>query len=63
MKTDIQKVESKMSKLTDSMDKIANLSRKIDSALSVKRGEIIKLDTVNRDLSRLNNVCNLPHVI
>ena len=45
------------------MDRIAMLSRKIDESLSVKRGEIIKLDTVNKDLSKLNNVCNLPHVI
>lgn len=45
------------------MSKISSLSRRIDSQLSVKRDEIIKLDTVNKDLSKLNNVCNFPHVI
>ena len=63
MKTDITKVESKMTRLTDSMNRIASLSSRIDGSLSVKRREIIKLDTVNKDLSKLNNVCNLPHVI
>jgi hypothetical protein len=63
MKTDISKVEQKMSSLSNSMSRIASLSKKIDSAISVKRDEIIKLDTVNKDLSKLNNVCNFPHII
>ena len=38
-------------------------ARKIEESLSVKRDEIIKLDTVNKDLSKLNNLCNFPHII
>lgn len=45
------------------MDKISHLSKKIDSSLSTKREEIIKLDIVNKDLSKLNNVCDFPHII
>ncbi|CAK67535.1 unnamed protein product (macronuclear) [Paramecium tetraurelia] len=58
MKTDITQIDQKVETLAQSMTKIAQLSRRIDSQLSIKREEIIKLDTVNKDLSRLNSVCN-----
>ncbi|CAD8140869.1 unnamed protein product [Paramecium octaurelia] len=63
MKTDITQIDQKVETLESSMTKIAQLSRRIDSQLSIKREEIIKLDTVNKDLSRLNSVCNFPHII
>ncbi|CAD8143948.1 unnamed protein product [Paramecium octaurelia] len=63
MKTDITQIDQKVETLAQSMTKIAQLSRRIDSQLSIKREEIIKLDTVNKDLSRLNSVCNFPHII
>ncbi|KAM3140416.1 hypothetical protein pb186bvf_007576 [Paramecium bursaria] len=63
MKTDITKIDSKMQTLQQSMGKISQLSSKINDQLKTKREEIIKLDTVNKDLSKLNNVCNFPNII
>lgn len=50
MKDNICKVDDKLNVLESSMDKIENLALKIDSTFSVKRKEIQKLDTINKDL-------------
>lgn len=50
MKDNICKVDEKLKVLESSMDKIENLAVKIDSTFSVKRKEIQKLDTINKDL-------------
>ncbi len=50
MKNDIFKVDDKMKNLEDSMNKIISLSTHIDDSLSIKRGEIQKLDIINKDL-------------
>lgn len=39
------------------MDKIAHLAERIDSTFSVKRKEIQKLDTINKDLKKLKTLC------
>lgn len=57
MKTDISKVDSKLKHLDESMDKIAQLAERIDSTFSVKRKEIQKLDTINKDLKKLKTLC------
>lgn len=45
------------------MDKISNLALKIDSTFKVKRKEIQKLDTVNKDLQKLKNLCDFPNIL
>ena len=57
MKTDISKVDGKLKHLDKSMDKIAQLAERIDSTFSVKRKEIQKLDTINKDLRKLKTLC------
>lgn len=50
MKDNICLVDDKLKVLEKSMDKISSLALKIDSTFSVKRKEIQKLDTINKDL-------------
>lgn len=45
------------------MDKIEELALKIDSTFSVKRKEIQKLDTINKDLEKLKNLCDFPNIL
>jgi hypothetical protein len=45
------------------MDKISELALKIDSTFSVKRKEIQKLDTINKDLEKLKNLCEFPNIL
>jgi hypothetical protein len=45
------------------MDNISQLALKIDSTFSVKRKEIQKLDTINKDLEKLKNLCEFPSVL
>ena len=45
------------------MDKIQGLALKIDSTFSVKRKEIQKLDTINKDLEKLKNLCDFPNIL
>jgi predicted DNA binding CopG/RHH family protein len=45
------------------MDKISDLALKIDSTFSVKRKEIQKLDTINKDLEKLKNLCEFPNIL
>ena len=60
MKTDISRVDDKLRSLDQSMDRIADLALKIDGTFSVKRKEIQKLDTINKDLQKLKNLCEFP---
>jgi len=62
MKDDIEKVDEKLKTLEDSINKINDSALKIDDNLKVKRNEIQKLDTINRDLQRLRILCELPKV-
>jgi len=57
MKDNICKVDDKLKILESSMDNISGLALKIDSTFSVKRKEIQKLDTINKDLEKLRNLC------
>lgn len=63
MKTDISRVDDKLRHLDESMDRIAELALKIDGTFSVKRKEIQKLDTINKDLQKLKNLCEFPEVL
>jgi hypothetical protein len=53
MKDDIEKVDVKLQGLQDSIRKINNSALKIDDSLKIKRTEIQKLDTINKDLQRV----------
>jgi hypothetical protein len=63
MKNDIFKVDEKMKTLEQSMLKITDLAGKIDDSLCVKREEIRKLEVVNKDLQKLNSLCEFPEVL
>lgn len=60
MKNDIFKVDDQMKILEESMGKITNLATKIDDSLRIKREEIQKLEIVNKDLQKLNSLCEFP---
>ena len=60
MKTDLSKLDSKIMTLESSMENITNLVLKVESQIQVKRNEIQKLDTINKDLSKLKYLCDLP---
>lgn len=63
MKDNICKVDDKLKVLESSMNKIEDLALKIDSTFSVKRKEIQKLDTINKDLEKLKNLCDFPNTL
>ena len=63
MKNKIVSIDDRMSRLTVSMQKISELTNTIDSNLYVKRKEITKLDIVNRDLQKLNKLCEFPKIL
>ena len=63
MKDNICMVDDKLKVLESSMDKISDLALKIDETFKFKRKEIQKLDTVNRDLQKLRNLCDFPNVL
>lgn len=63
MKDNICMVDDKLKVLEKSMDKISQLALKIDSTFSVKRKEIQKLDTINKDLEKLKNLCEFPNIL
>ena len=63
MKDNICAVDSKLHVLEGSMDNISKLANKIDSTFAVKRKEIQKLDTINRDLQKLKNLCDFPNIL
>ena len=63
MKEKICGVDDKLKVLERSMDKISELALKIDSTFSVKRKEIQKLDTINKDLEKLKNLCEFPNIL
>lgn len=53
MKEDIEKVDSKLKSLEDSIKMINSSALRIDDNLKIKRNEIQKLDTINKDLQRV----------
>jgi hypothetical protein len=53
MKDDIEKVDEKLKILEESVNKINDSALRIDDNLKVKRNEIQKLDTINKDLQRV----------
>ena len=63
MKDSIVGVEEKLRNLDTSMSKINNLATVIDDNLKVKRNEINKLDTINKELGKLDNLCQLPRIL
>ena len=63
MKDNICAVDGKLRVLEQSMDKISSLALKIDSTFAVKRKEIQKLDTINKDLEKLKNLCEFPSIL
>lgn len=63
MKDNICAVDNKLQVLEGSMDNISVLANKIDSTFAVKRKEIQKLDTINRDLQKLKNLCDFPNIL
>jgi len=63
MKENIIKVDEKLKVLNTSMTKINGLVSKIDDNLKVKRNEIQKLDTVNKDLQKLKKICEFPDIL
>jgi vacuolar protein sorting-associated protein 51 len=63
MKDNICQVDDKLKVLETSMDNISRLALKIDSTFAVKRKEIQKLDTINKDLEKLKNLCEFPNVL
>ena len=63
MKENIIKVDEKLKVLSTSMSNINGLVYKIDDNLKVKRAEIQKLDTVNKDLQKLKKICEFPDIL
>jgi vacuolar protein sorting-associated protein 51 len=63
MKEKICGVDERLKTLETSMDSISMLASKIDATFSVKRKEIQKLDTINRDLQKLKNLCDFPNIL
>ena len=53
MKDNIEKVDEKLKILETSVRKINSSALKIDDSLKIKRSEIQKLDTINKDLQRV----------
>ena len=46
--------------MANSIENIKNTSQKIDETLKPKREEIQRLDKINKDLSNLKMLCELP---
>lgn len=63
MKDNICMVDEKLKVLDSSMERISELALKIDETFKFKRKEIQKLDTVNKDLQKLKNLCEFPNVL
>lgn len=63
MKDNICLVDGRLKELDTAMDKISDLALKIDETFKFKRKEIQKLDTVNKDLQKLRNLCDFPNVL
>ena len=63
MKDNICMVDEKLKVLDNSMEKISELALKIDETFKFKRKEIQKLDTVNKDLQKLRNLCDFPNTL
>lgn len=63
MKSDIFKVDDKMKVLEASMNRITSLASRVDDALSVKRREIVKLNTIKTDLDKFDMLCRFPEIL
>jgi len=53
----------RMDKLSESMQRINSLAGKINVKLRPKQESILKLDIVNRDLQKLNKLCEFPQIL
>lgn len=60
MRQELEKTENDLEKLSASIENIKTVSSKIDDTLRPKREEIQKLDKINKDLSNLKMLCELP---
>lgn len=60
MREEVEKTESDLEKLTESIDRIKRYTGSIDETLKPKRAEIQRLDRINKDLSNLKVLCELP---
>ena len=60
MREEIEKTETDLDRLAESIEKIKDISTNIDETLKPKRNEIQKLDKINKDLSNLKMLCELP---
>ena len=60
MREELEKTEQDLDKLTNSISNIKNTSTYIDDTLKPKRDEIQRLDKINKDLSNLKMLCELP---
>ena len=63
MKSKFNNITDRLEKLGSSMEKINQLAGKIDDHLYVKRNQISKLDIVNKDLQKLNKLCEFPKIL
>lgn len=60
MREELEKTEDSLDQLANSIENIKNTSQKIDETLKPKREEIQRLDKINKDLSNLKMLCELP---
>ena len=63
MTKSITNVEKKMVNLKTSVSKVNSLTLKVSSNLSKKRVEIQNLGKVNKDLSKLRQLCECPGIL
>ncbi len=60
MREEIEKTGPDLEKLAESIETIKTVSSGIDETLRPKRNEIHRLDKINKDLSNLKTLCELP---
>lgn len=60
MRQSIMKVDDKLKQMESSMKSINDLATKIDTNFKVKRGEIQKLTTINKELQKVAHHFEYP---
>lgn len=60
MREELEKTEKDLDRLSFSIGNIKTISTQIDDTLKPKRDEIQRLDKINKDLSNLKMLCELP---
>lgn len=60
MREEVEKTQKDLDRLTESVDRIKRYTGSIDETLKPKRAEIQRLDKINKDLSNLKVLCELP---